>query len=124
MGKAREGHLGKCETVKRVREAIRAAGHTSNFTWEIGTRTNQADHCFPEGITAEEYWKFNDETHADLDDHENLVRLAPSDPIFREGSVIHVYVTKNIGTVQLPEWELWEVLTIWIGTKSEPWRSF
>lgn len=121
---ARKGSLGKCETVKRVRQIIKENYGSGGLRWEVGERTNQEAHCFPEGITRKAYWEWyevSDDGHpADLDDSANLVKEKPSSILFREGTVLHVYVSLNEGSVQCPEWYLHDVLTIWIGTKEKP----
>lgn len=105
----------KTEVLKRLREATRKRYPNARSRFEIGYRTNQKQHVFPDGISDNDYWKWYDESGSDLQDFGQFHTKDITDDIRRYGSVIHVYVS----IYRYGDWDLDDVLTIWIGTPTE-----
>lgn len=108
--------LSKKEITARVSEIVRRQYKGRRYKVEVGYRTNQEDHVFPNGVTPEEYWKFYGDSGADLDYHDSFSYAIRSVGMRQEGIVLHVYVSM----FDSGEWEIDDVLTIWVGNSTMP----
>lgn len=105
----------KQDVITRISGIVAQRYKNTRRLVEVGLRTNQPEHVFAECPTRKAYSDFYESTRSDLYTFFRLKTTEIDPDVLQFGSVVHVYVS----TWQWGDWDLDDVLTIWLGTETE-----
>lgn len=92
-----------------VRDARRLAGIRRPYRYEIGTRARPQFTSEPPATHVEAY-------RLCYPDGDDLADFCGDLDEVKPGAVLHLYFEENFGSISWPEWELHDIVVVWVGT--------